>query len=209
MIGLHPMNDLYAAVVHDVKNQLAELSLRLGGRNDAQQEMVMAMNASRRLSEMLLLHRQANDLLEINLDSVNPADFLAILVAEYRELFPELVIETHTASAPVFAFFDDGLLRMALGNAVHNACRAAHSKVQVAAYEQDKMLVFEVADNGPGYPERILLDSGAKPSAVSGHGTGLGLYLARKISELHHLQGRHGYIELSNAGGAVFRVFLP
>lgn len=203
------MNDLYAAVVHDVKNQLAELSLRLGVRSDAQQEMVLAMNAARRLSEMLLMYRQANDQLEINTDSVNPADFLAILVAEYRELFPKLVIEINSENAPAFAFFDDELLRMALGNAVHNACRAAHSKVQLAAYEQDKMLVFEVSDDGPGYPGILLLSGGAKPSAVSGHGTGLGLYLARKIAELHHLQGRHGYVELSNAGGAVFRMFLP
>lgn len=203
------MNDLYAAVVHDVKNQLAELSLRLGARSDAQQEMVLAMNASRRLSEMLLMHRQANDLLEANADSVNPADFLAILAAEYRELFPTLQLEINAESAPAFAFFDDELLRMALGNAVHNACRAANSAVQLVAYEQDKMLVFEVSDDGPGYSESILLGGGAKPSAVSGHGTGLGLYLARKIAELHHLQGRHGYVELSNAGGAVFRVFLP
>lgn len=203
------MNDLYAAVVHDVKNQLAELSLRLGARSDAQQEMVLAMNAARRLSEMLLMYRQANDQLEINTDSVNPADFLAILVAEYREFFPKLVIEINSENAPAFAFFDDELLRMALGNAVHNACRVTYSTVRLAAYEQDKMLVFEVADDGPGYPESILLGGGVKPSAVSGHGTGLGLYLARKIAELHHLQGRHGYVELSNAGGAVFRMFLP
>jgi hypothetical protein len=52
------MNDLIAAVVHDVKNQLAELALRLEKRGDAQQDMVIAMNAARRLSEMLLVYRQ-------------------------------------------------------------------------------------------------------------------------------------------------------
>lgn len=201
--------DLYAAVVHDVKNQLAELSLRLSERGDAQQEMVIAINAARRLSEMLLMHRQANDLLSVNADTVSPADFMAILAAEFRELFPKTTIEIDTDKAPVFAFFDDALVRMALANALHNACRAAHSKVHLAAYERDKMLVLEVSDDGPGYPGNLLKTGGVEPSPVSRRGTGLGLHLAGKIAGLHQLENRRGHIELSNASGAVFRMMLP
>lgn len=201
--------DLYAAVVHDVKNRLAELSLRLSERGDAQQEMVIAINAARRLSEMLLMHRQANDLLSVNADTVNPADFLEILAAEFRELFPEITIDIDSGKAPTFAFFDDALVRMALANALHNACRAAHSRVKLAAYARDRMLVLEVADDGPGYPEEVLQTGGAEPSAVSRRGTGLGLYLAGKIAGLHQLENCRGYIELSNASGAVFRMMLP
>ncbi len=79
------MNELYAAVVHDVKNQLAELSLRLGERGDAQKEMRIAMGAARRLSEMLLVYRQENEMLGVNPDSIDAADFLEILAAEYCE----------------------------------------------------------------------------------------------------------------------------
>lgn len=203
------MNDLYAAVVHDVKNQLAELALRLGERGDAQQEMVIAMNAARRLSEMLLVHRQASDLLGVNVDSVNPVDFLAILAAEYRELFPRLSIDISIDRAPGFAFFDDALVRLALANAIHNACRYARSCVQLAAYVNDNMLVFEVSDDGTGFPQNVLAEGGMTPSSVSGEGTGLGLYLARKIAELHQMEGRHGRVELSNDEGAVFRMMLP
>jgi signal transduction histidine kinase len=203
------MNNLYAAVIHDVKNQLAELSLRLGARGEAQTEMVIAMNASRRLSEMLLMYRQENDLLSVNADSVSPADFIAILAAEFGELFPNLVIQTDASRAPPFAFFDDALVRMALANALHNACRVAHAKIRLSVYSEDQMLVLEVADDGPGYPDSLLKSGGAEPSAASGRGTGLGLYLARKIAELHHLDGRHGSVALSNAGGAVFRMMLP
>ncbi len=203
------MNDVYAAVVHDVKNQLAELALRLGERGDAQQEMVIAMNAARRLSEMLLVHRQASDLLGVNVDSVNPADFLEILAAEYRELFPKLSIDASVDRAPGFAFFDDALVRMALANAIHNSCRYAQSRVQLAAYMNDKMLVFEVSDDGPGFSDNVLAEGGMAPSSVSGEGTGLGLYLARKIAELHHLEGRRGHVELNNTKGAVFRMILP
>jgi signal transduction histidine kinase len=203
------MNDLYAAVIHDVKNQLAELALRLGERADAQQEMSIAMNAARRLSEMLLVIRQEAELLSVNPDSVDTGDFLAILAAEYRELFPALAIDIDTEHAPAFAFFDDALVRMALSNAMHNACRSAHSRIKLAAREQDRMLVLEVADDGPGFPDGMLKNDGDTPTCVSNRGTGLGLYLARKIAELHKLEGRCGRITLSNDKGAVFRMFLP
>jgi signal transduction histidine kinase len=203
------MNDLYAAVVHDVKNQLAELSLRLGVRGDAQIEVEIAMSAARRLSEMLLVHRHDNNLLSANSDSVNVGDFLAILAAEYRELFPGLIIEVKVEKAPDLTFFDEALVRMAMANAIHNACRSAHSRVRLAAFEQDKMLVLEVADDGPGYPDSMLAQNIITPSPVSGRGTGLGLYLASKIAALHRLNDQHGCIELSNADGAVFRMILP
>jgi signal transduction histidine kinase len=203
------MNDLCVAVIHDVKNQLAELALRLDKRGDAQQEMMIAMSAARRLSEMLLLYRQEQNLLSINADSVNAADFMDILAAEYREMFPHLNIEIDVSQAPPFAFFDDALVRMALANALHNACRAARSKVSLAAYSQDNMLVLQIADDGPGFPDTLLQNGGAAPSAVSGRGTGLGLFMARRIAESHTLENRRGYIELSNANGAVFRMMLP
>ena len=203
------MNDLYTAVVHDVKNQLAELALRLSKRSDARQEMQIAMNAARRLSEMLLAYREAADLLEVNTGTVNPADFMAILAAEYSELFPALSIHVDTGGAPECAFFDDALVRLALGNALHNACRHAHSRIQLSTYTQDDLLILEVSDDGPGFPESVLQSGGKLPAAASGSGTGLGLYLARKIAELHQLRNRHGFIELSNADGGRFRMALP
>ncbi len=203
------MSDVYAAVVHDVKNQLAELSWRLGERKDAQQETLIAINAARRLSEMLLLHRQQHALLCVNADQINAADFLAILAAEYRQLFPAITIDIDSSKAPAFAFFDDTLVRMALANALHNACRFAHSRVQLSANEQDNMLVFEVCDDGPGYPLEILASGGLSPATMSGTGSGLGLYLSRKIAELHQLEGRCGRVALGNNQGAVFRMLLP
>jgi K+-sensing histidine kinase KdpD len=167
------------------------------------------MNAARRLSEMLLMHRHAKELLSINPDLVDAGDFVAILAAEYRELFPDLVIETHHDKAPSLAFFDDALVRMAMANAMYNACRVAHSRVVLSAYERDKMLVLEVADDGPGYPDKLLEKGITRPSADSERGAGLGLYLAKKIAELHHLNDRHGSVELNNEGGAVFRMILP
>lgn len=208
------MNDLYTAVMHDVKNQLAELASRLHKRGDAKAEMDIAMNASRRLTEMLMLSRENNEQLWVNADTVNPADFLELLAAEYAELFPDIVISIDVEHAPAYAFFDEALIRMALGNALHNACRHARNNVRLSAFEQKNMLVLEVSDDGPGFPENILESGGKLPGTVSGKGTGLGLYLANKIAELHHLKDCHGRIELINAepgkaSGGKFRMILP
>jgi len=203
------MSDLLVAVVHDVKNQLAELALRLERRGDAQQEMALALNAARRLSEMLLVHREQNGQLSVNQDSVDPSDFLDILAAEYRELFPHREIGVDNSQAPPFAFFDDGLVRMALANALHNACRHASRRVMLRSYSQDGQLVLEVADDGEGFSSHQLGAPGEAPAGVSERGTGMGLYLARRIAELHQLDGRHGSIVLLNQNGGVFRMLLP
>jgi len=192
-----------------VANQLAELSLRLGDLGNCQNEMGILMNTTRRLSGMLLLHRLESNQLSVNSDMVSASDFVAILAAEHRELFPDLVIEINDEKVPSLAFFDDALVRMVMANAMYNACRAAVAKVKVSAYERDKMLVLEVADDGPGFPERLLRDGIVAPSLANEHRIALGLYLAKNIAELHSLEGRHGSVELSNEGGAVFRMALP
>ncbi len=203
------MNDLYSAVMHDIKNQLAELTIRLRKRGDAQQESEIAVNITRKLSEMLLLHREDAELLWVNSDTVNPRDFLEILAAEYKELFPQISIMVVSDQAPDYAFFDDSLVRLAFGNALHNACRNAKSEITLSAYQFNNMLALEVLDDGNGFPENILNLEGKLPGAASQTGTGLGIYLARKIAELHQLKGQTGYIELKNIPGACFRMMLP
>lgn len=204
------MNDIQAAVMHDVKNQLAELALRLHRRGDARAEMDIAMSASRRLSEMLLLEKEKKRQLNVNANPVNPGDFLEILAAEYAEFFPEIQISIDADAAPVSAFFDDALIRIALSNALHNACRYAKSSVAISAYRERDMLVFEITDDGPGFPEQVLTSAGKAPVASTGHGTGLGLYLANRIAQMHSLNGHCGTVALRNdKTGASFRMLLP
>ena len=203
------MNEIVLSVIHEVKNRLAELAFRLEQKEGMRAEMEVAMSASRRLSEILMLERDRENALWVNPDSVNPADFLSVLAGEYAALHPALSIRFEAGGAPEIAFFDENMVRTALGNALHDACLHAKSAVRLAAFEQEGMLVLEVRDDGPGYPEEVLERGGAYPSAMKGKGTGLGLYLAARIAALHKVGAQCGRIELANAEGARFRMLLP
>jgi len=203
------MNTLIPAVVHDVKNRLAELALRLERQGNAGAETSLVLEACTRLTELLLALRSQSGQLQANVDSASPSDMIRELVAEYRAMFAGIDITEDGTNAPLFAFYDVSLVRLALANAMHNACRHARSAVRVSAYSDAGFLVFEIRDDGTGFPDNILQHALDVPLPVSQTGTGLGLWLAREIAAQHQLQDRHGDVQLQNAGGACFRMRLP
>ncbi len=203
------MNDLAAAVIHDVKNQLSELALRLERRSDAVQETGLAFDAARRLTDLLLATREQSGQLRANIDSASPGDLLQELCAEYQGLFPDIRFSVDNREIPAFAFYDTALIRLALTNAVHNACRYATSGITLSARNDGHFLVFEIIDDGPGFPDSMLGEAPSSPSFASNRGTGLGIYLAGKIARLHQIEGRCGNLTLSNRGGACFTLSLP
>lgn len=202
------MDDLGAAVIHDVKNRLAELALLLGRREDCARETGVVMEAARQLTGLLLTYRDRAGRLVAHVDSASPGELLRELVEEYRTLFPGLNIAMEIDAAPAFWFYDEALVRLALGNALHNAGRHATSQVGLAVFREGERLVFEVADDGTGYPSEML-GSGQQAMAHSRSGTGLGLHLARRIAALHVLKEQTGEVALTNRNGACFRLILP
>ena len=80
-------------------------------------------------------------------------------------------------------------------------------RVTITATTRGDSIVVRVADDGPGIPEAIrarVFDPFFTTKPV-GHGTGLGLDLARRIVHLHR-----GDIDFSTQPGrTVFRVRLP
>lgn len=96
---------------------------------------------------------------------------------------------------------DPTRLRQALVNLAANGLRHGVS-VTLTATSDDRRVVIEVADDGPGVPDGI--DIFARGAGEAGS-TGLGLWLARTIAEAHG-----GTVELVPTGvGATFRLVLP
>ena len=103
------------------------------------------------------------------------------------------------------------LYRMLL-NLARNAVQAieangAPATLSVSAARAANLIVIDVADTGPGIPDRVLPHL-FEPFGISGKagGTGLGLAIARELA-----RGHGGDLVLLNTGekGTVFRLTLP
>jgi two-component system sensor histidine kinase SenX3 len=75
-------------------------------------------------------------------------------------------------------------------------------------------MVIKIMDNGPGYPEDMLIfnDDHQRSISFDQASTGLGLYFSRLVAELHKNKSRHGFIKTTNEGidgGGCFSIYLP
>ncbi|TAN78466.1 MAG: hypothetical protein EPN14_06555 [Gallionella sp.] len=107
------------------------------------------------------------------------------------------------------------LLRIALTNLIGNARKysPATTPIRISVRREkldaDDGVTIEVADGGPGIPasvsEKIFEPFVRGDQQGDIPGAGLGLYLVRRVIELHH-----GHIDLATGGtGACFRLWLP
>lgn len=145
-----------------------------------------------------------------------PTDIQA-LIDDVSQTFSAMLsrkkVELHVNAAEIDRTFDvdaRGLYRCLL-NLVLNAAEAMPKEggtVHITArFAETDTLVLEVADNGPGIPERDykrIFDPFY--STKGSQGTGLGLAVCQKIIAEHH-----GTITVgqSKDGGAFFRIVIP
>jgi K+-sensing histidine kinase KdpD len=204
------MNALDIAVIHDAKNSLSNLLFRLEKHGHLEKEIEIILRTSSRLTNLLLWHKQQEGSMHISVDSASPLDLIGELVSEFSYTFPNINIKLETQAAPVFWFYDDNYIRLALTNALDNACSFAKEEVVIAVSVVDNMLLFSIEDDGNGYSKHLLeAFSNQCEIETSQRGTGLGLKLANVIAEMHHNKGRSGQVMLQNKQGALFEMRLP
>jgi signal transduction histidine kinase len=95
-------------------------------------------------------------------------------------------------------------------NIIDNAVDAMHGKgeIKIKTYEEDQRVIVEIADNGPGIPEKIQsrIFEPFFTTKAPGQGTGLGLHISHDIIANRH----HGQLLVeSKPGETKFRVILP
>ncbi|MCP5284515.1 MAG: PAS domain S-box protein [Burkholderiaceae bacterium] len=107
---------------------------------------------------------------------------------------------------------DTGLMRLALRNLLSNALKysppGSPVTVRVADSEQPLGLVIDVIDRGTGIEPGLrshLFERGARGRATPGAEHGLGLYIVRRVMELH---GGQASLQASGPDGTVMRLLV-
>lgn len=194
-------------VAHDLKTPLtrlrnqAESALRDGATDESRQKALETT-----IAESDRLIQTFNALLMIaRAEAGAPSGALAdvdvsAVVADVAELYGPvaedegIVVETHIAEA-VHLHANRELIGQAMVNLLENAVKYARpegegeGRITVGLRRQDRRVLIEVADNGPGIPEadrkRVLERFVRLEKSRSEPGSGLGLSLVDAVARLH------------------------
>lgn len=167
-----------------------------------------------RLIDMLDTHLSPERLADIGQaarpDTLAPASLLAEGAAQARAAGRD--VEVDTGDLPAAIRCEPTGLRMALRVLVDNAIAysPAGGAIKLAGRRADGGIVLLVADGGAGVPEaecEAIFAKHARGSNAAGlPGSGLGLYMARAVVDVHG-----GKLSMRNlpGGGAEFALWLP
>lgn len=211
--------DYYAALIHELKNNLGLLSMTIERipqqgiqAHDAvvDDARLLCQGVVDRLQQALLMYKASKGQFRPAIDAYSPHDLVHETCASAAALARGRVrVESALApDLPAIWFFDRDLTEMALTNAIHNSLAYARSVIRIEAGLQEGRLALCVRDDSSGYPAHIL-ESLAADAPYRATGSGLGLQFSRLIAQSHENQGRAGELRLSNEGGAVFCLLLP
>ena len=211
---------------HELRTPIAvlrgELELALLGDDPVQMRRAVeiaqaeAEHISNLAVDLLVLARQRAGTLVLHRTQ---ADLLASAVRTVDRLRSVLDADLAVSGAPVQASIDVDRLDQLLTNLVTNAVQSGAQRVEVRVTQDGDHAVLDVEDDGPGFPEDLLLAAfdrftRADRARTRGDryqttttGAGLGLPIAAAIA-----QGHGGQISITNhgaRGGASVRVELP
>ncbi len=149
-------------------------------------------------------------------DFVNLDEMMYNVIYDMRGIFEERQqqVEFDAVDPPPLAFIDHDSIRMVFENLIDNASKysEANTKISIAIHESIKNVTVDIIDEGVGISAKErsrLFEKFSRinnPLSTKVGGTGLGLYWARKIVDLHD-----GSITVTSkkGHGATFSVSLP
>lgn len=214
--------DLLASAVHDIKNSLGlvlnsaeHIADTVVVAREDHETLALLQHEARRVNSDLMhllgLYKLERGAPLVVPDVVDCAELLAELVAYNMPLLASrgIMLDVEECAAAE-GYFDRTLVLGVLNSVLNNTFRHAKSRVSIGCAVHEGYTIFTVEDDGDGYPQAILDSDLSAPFVGAANGsTGLGLYFARRVADLHRHRDRCGRIELSNRPGSCFRLFLP
>lgn len=133
--------------------------------------------------------------------SVNLEEFLQSIIDHHKDLSSERKVSVNQVKKPTEIKIDQDLLEIAINHIIHNAIIYGKSTVDIQVKESKDSVKIIVEDDGVGFdPENTdslwtPFERGENSQRVHPDGSGLGLYLAKEIIEMHG-----GTIEVKSQG---------
>ena len=212
-------DDLMAMFAHDFKGPLTVISgfseLLLDVEDpDVRRNAQTIIDQTRRLAKLsddaLALAATQSAGFSLKRATEDIAEFVRAVVVPLDRMGERIVV--HAPEGPVLASFDRSRLRHVIDNVVGNALKYSSGIVEIAIGRKSDGVDVAVSDRGIGIPageiERVFSRFGRATNARSRgfSGSGVGLYIAKKIVDVHG--GRLEVVSQENEG-STFTVFLP
>jgi len=213
-------DSVLASVSHDLRTPLTTIKAlaqegALRGETNALAIEEQADRLGRLVANLLDLSRLKGGALPVNLDLNTAEDLVGAAIRQMAGLLQDRTVDTRvdfTEPALVGRFDFVQSLRI-LTNLLGNALQytPASSPIELSVQREGALLVFAVADRGPGIPvaerDRIFEPFYRPPGGPADvGGSGLGLAIARRLAEL---QGGTLEYAARPGGGSIFALRLP
>ncbi len=211
------LGELAAGLAHEIRNPLAGIAgvIEIVGRDlppnspasvvikDAKEE---AVQINRILTDLLETARPKPPQFRVS-DLRATADH-AVMFARQQAITKRIMIELDVSGAIPPVEHDPNQINQVLLNLLLNAIQSMEQPgtIRVSLENDDDAVLITVADEGKGIPAENLPNIFRPFFTTKGHGTGLGLSLARRIVEAHG-----GQIEVASevGKGSRFVIRLP
>ena len=211
-------DDLLAMLAHDFKGPLTVIlgycELLLETASESREEIETVHSQTKRLvrlsEDALVLAQTQAEGFSLARMSVDAGAFVAECVEATAPNNPRLRVRVPEKA--VMVELDPHRFRHVIDNLVSNALKYSTAEVDVVVDARNGEIVLEVRDRGIGIPQqevgslftRFGRASNARNKGISG--SGIGLYVARKIVEVH--RGAISVVSQENEG-STFIVTLP
>ncbi len=217
-------NNFMLSVTHELKSPIAAVKLNLQTLEKYQLEeeqkntlLTKSIQEASRLNDlcnnMLLASQMEGRQYKSVKEKLSFTELVERAFKDYDNRYPGR-FEAEITNEENLLFGDRIMLQMAVNNLLENAVKYASSEqpVVVKLFEKNKQTCLQVKDNGIGIPDHEKQKIFRKFYRVGNEntrrskGTGLGLYLARKIIRSH--KGKIS-VKDNKPNGACFEVQLP
>ncbi|MCU7831712.1 MAG: HAMP domain-containing histidine kinase, partial [gamma proteobacterium symbiont of Lucinoma myriamae] len=167
------------------------------------------------LLQLLSLYKMETHLFSIQADQYNLYDFLEEIIINNTLINEKKDFSINMkCDESIEWFFDKDLIATIINSTINNSTRYAKSQINLSAEIIDDYLQICIEDDGKGFPEKMFVQPDSLETAINmkSGSTGLGLYFAEKIANIHHNGEKRGFTVIDNKsqlGGGQFKLLLP